>query len=95
MEQKLKKIKELLEKSIDDSAKKDLYIGQAIGLLDSLIIDSNSGDEKLPIPDAVKKHMSNSRDEVMMNAVQRHKEVHKELSKDSITQKNTQFEKLI
>ena len=41
MEQKLKKIKELLEKSIDDSTKKDLYIGQALGLLDSLIIDTN------------------------------------------------------
>ena len=95
MEQKLKKIKELLEKSIDDSTKKDLYIGQALGLLDSLIIDSNAGEDKLPIPDAVKKHMTNSRDEVMMNAVQRHKEVHAELSKNSITQKNTQFEKLI
>jgi len=94
MKQKLKKIKELLEKSIDDSTKKDLYIGQALGLLDSLIIDTNSGGDKLPIPDAVRNHMSNSRDEVMMNAVQRHKEVHKELSKNSVTQKNTQFEQL-
>jgi len=95
MKDKLKKVKEILEKSIDDSAKKDIYLGQALGMIDALIMDSDKTETSiLPIPNAVQKHIS-SRDQVMMDAVNRHKEVHKELSKDSITQKNTQFEKLI
>lgn len=93
MQEKLKKIKELLEKSFEDEKKKDLYVGQAIGLIESVLIDVNE-TSKMPIPDAVKQHMSFPRDELMLNAVQRHKEVHKELSRDSITQKNTQFEQL-
>ena len=94
MEEKLKKIKELLEMSFEDEKKRDMFIGQAIGLLDSVLIDVRQSPN-LPIPDAVRQHMSNTHDNSMLNAVQRHKEVHKELTKDSITQKNTQFEKLI
>ena len=96
MEDKLKKIKEILEKSAEDSAKKDLYIGQAIGLLDSLIERVNNGETSasMPIPDMIWKHTDKPTSESMMDAVQRHKEVHSELSKDSISQKNTKFEKL-
>ena len=98
MEEKLKKIKELLGKSIDDSAKKDLYIGQALGLLDSMLVDlktrTDSKPEDLPIPDMVWKHVEKPNSQTMMDAVQRHKQIHNELSRDSVTQQNTQFEQL-
>jgi hypothetical protein len=96
MEQKLKKIKELLEKSFEDSNKKDMYIGQAMGLIDSLLIDdiNNVSSTDLPIPNHVWKHVDKPTNQTMMDAVQRHKQVHEELSNNSITQKNTQFEQL-
>lgn len=96
MEEKLKKIKEVLESSIEDSAKKDMYIGQAIGLLDSLIerVVNGETDSSMPIPDMIWKHTNKPDADTMMDAVQRHKQVHSELSKDSISQKNTKFEKL-
>ena len=82
MQEKLKKIKELLENAIDDSSKKDLYIGQAIGMIDSLMVDTkNSQNEKLPIPDMVWKHAEKPTNQSMMDAVQRHKQLHKELSR--------------
>lgn len=93
---KLKKIKEKLEKSVEDSTKKDVYIGQAIGLLDSLIERVTNGETNsgMPIPDMVWKHTEKPSANTMMGAVERHKQIHEELSKDSITQKNTQFEQL-
>lgn len=95
MQEKLKKIKELLGNAIDDSSKKDLYIGQAIGMIDSLMVDTkNSQNEKLPIPDMVWKHVEKPTNQSMMDAVQRHKQLHQELSRDSISQQNTQFEQL-
>jgi hypothetical protein len=96
MEDKLKKIKEILEKSIEDSAKKDLYIGQAMGLIDSLLIDRANGTspDELPIPNHVWKHVDKPTNQTMMDAVQRHKQIHEELSENSITQKNTQFNQI-
>ena len=49
MEEKLKKIKELLEMSFEDEKKRDKFIGQAIGLLDSVLIDVKQSPN-LPIP---------------------------------------------
>jgi len=96
MEDKLKNIKEILEKSFEDSTKKDMYIGQAIGLLDSLIerVVNGETNSNMPIPDMVWKHTEKPRTDTMISAVERHKQIHEELSKDSITQKNTQFEQL-
>ena len=58
MQDKLKKIKETLEKSFEDTNKKDMYIGQAIGLLDSLIerVVNGETNSNMPIPDMVWKH---------------------------------------
>lgn len=93
---KLKNIKEVLEKASDDTNKKDLYIGQAIGLLDSLIerVVNGETNSNMPIPDMIWKHTNKPSSDSMMNAVGRHKKIHEELSKDSISQKNTQFEQL-
>ena len=98
MKDKLIKIKESLESAIENSEKKDIFIGKALGIVEELIempIEQTSESYKPPfdIPDAVLKSLDSGSS--MLDAVRRHKEVHKELSKDSITQKNTQFEKLI
>ena len=57
MQEKLKRIKELLGKSIDDPDKKELYIGQALGMIDSLMVDvkDQPTSDKLPIPDIDRK----------------------------------------
>ena len=96
MKEKLKKIKETLEKSAAADSNRDILLGQAIGMLDSLISDIERGvtTENLPIPDMIWKHVEKPTNQTMMDAVQRHKQVHTELSKDSVTQKNTQFEQL-
>lgn len=96
MIEKLKNIKEILENAGNDSNKKDILIGQAIGLLDSLIerITNGETNSSMPIPDMVWKHTDKPNSDTMMDAVQRHKNIHSELSKDSVTQKNTQFEQL-
>ena len=96
MNDTLKKIKELLELSTENSEKRDLLIGQAMGLIDSLI--ENPQQQKINpapfnVPDAVLKNLETP-GTTMMDAVRRHKDVHTELSKDSVTQKNTQFRKL-
>ena len=93
MNKKLEKIKGLLELSIEDSARKDMLIGQAIGLVDSMLEDDVQ-TAPFTVPNAVLKHMETPKGETMMDAVKRHKEVHTELSKDSISQQNTQFKKL-
>ena len=96
MKEKLEKIKGLLELSVEDSAKRDLLLGQAIGLIDSLIVyvNNRSGKPEIGIPDMIWKHVNKPDESTMMDAVKRHKELHKELSEDSVTQKNTQFKKL-
>lgn len=96
MEDKLKNIKELLEKSFEDSTKKDMYIGQAIGLLDSLIegIANRETNSNMPIPDMIWKHTDKPNSATMVDAIKRHKDIHSELSRNSVTQKNTQFEQL-
>ena len=96
MEDKLKNIKEILENAGTDSSRKDILIGQAIGLLDSLIerIANGETNSSMPIPDMVWKHTDKPNPDSMMDAVRRHKNIHSELSKDSVTQKNTQFEQL-
>ena len=95
MQEKLKKIKELLEHSFKESDKKEMYIGQALGLVESILIDNvnRTSNNELPIPNHVWKHVEKPTNQNMMDAVQRHKEIHNELSKNSISQKNTQFEK--
>ena len=84
MIEKLKNIKEILENAGNDSNKKDILIGQAIGLLDSLIerIASGETNSSIPIPDMVWKHTDKPNSDTMMNAVQRHKNIQSELSKD-------------
>lgn len=93
MNEKLKKIKDLLEKSIESENKKDLFIGQALGLLESLISESENM-KTLPIPDMIWKHAEKPSNLSMQDAIQRHKDIHSELSKNSITKQNTQFEQL-
>lgn len=96
MKESLKNIKEKLELAIDNPSKKDMFIGQAIGLLDSLVEKINNSGESpsMPIPDMIWKHTEKPNKDTMMDAVKRHKEVHTELSKDAISKQNTQFEQL-
>ena len=95
MKLQLEKVKELIKKSTEDESQKDLYLGQAIGIIDSMLISSTQSSEgSLPIPDMVRKHVEKPTTDSMMDAVQRHKELHQELSRDSITKQNTQFEQL-
>lgn len=96
MNDTLKKIKELLELSTENLEKRDLLIGQAMGLIDSLIetrTEPKVNTAPFNVPDAVLKNLETP-GTTMMDAVRRHKDVHTELSKDSVTQKNTQFKKL-
>ena len=93
MKKKLEKIKALLVLSVEDSAKRDLLVGQAIGLIDS-ILDTATESGQLAVPDVVWKHIDKPKSETIMDAVARHKEAHNELSKNSVSQQNTQFKKL-
>ena len=95
MKLQLEKVKELIKKSTEDESQKDLYLGQAIGIIDSMLLSSTQSSEgSLPIPDMVWKHVEKPTTDSMMDAVQRHKDIHSKLSKDSISNKNTQFEQL-
>ena len=96
MKESLKNIKEKLELAIDNPSKKDMYIGQAIGLIESLIDKINNGgtNSTIPIPDMIWKHTDKPNKDTMMDAVKRHKDIHSELSKDAISKQNTQFEQL-
>lgn len=96
MKESLKNIKEKLELAVDNPSKKDMFIGQAIGLIDALVdkLNNSGTDESMPIPDMIWKHTDKPNREAMMDAVQRHKDLHTELSKNSVSQKNTQFEQL-
>ncbi len=96
MNETLEKIKELLELSTENSEKRDLLVGQAMGLIDSLI--SNPQEPKtntapFNVPPEVMKNLEVP-GTTMMDAVRRHKEVHGELSKDAISKQNTQFKQL-
>jgi hypothetical protein len=97
MKDKLIKIKESLESAIENSEKKDIFIGKALGIVEELIempIEQTSESYKPPfdIPDAVLKSLDSGA--TMLDAVRRHKEVHNELSDDAVSKKNTQFKKL-
>jgi hypothetical protein len=97
MNEQLKKIKDLLEKSFKETDKRDMLIGQAIGHIDSLLENSPQEsplNKTLPIPDMVWKHTEKPNKNTMMDAVERHKDVHNKLVEDSISQRNTQFKKL-
>jgi len=96
MKESLKNIKEKLELAIENPTKKDMFIGQAMGLIDSLIEKINNSGENtnLPIPDMIWQHTDKPSKDTMLDAVQRHKDIHTELSKDSISNQNTQFEQL-
>ena len=96
MKESLKNIKEKLELAIENPTKKDMFIGQAMGLIDSLVEKINNSGENtnLPIPDMIWQHTDKPSKDTMLDAVQRHKDIHTELSKDSISNQNTQFEQL-
>ena len=96
MKESLKNIKEKLELAIENPTKKDMFIGQAMGLIDSLVEKINNSGENtnLPIPDMIWQHTDKPSKDTMLDAVQRHKDIHSELSKDSISNQNTQFEQL-
>ena len=95
MKLQLEKVKELIKKSTEDESQKDLYLGQAIGIIDSMLLSSTQSSEgSFTISDMVWKHVEKPTTDSMMDAVQRHKELHQELSRDAITKQNTQFEQL-
>lgn len=96
MKENLKKIKEKLELAFEEPNKKDLLIGQALGLIDSLIdrINNEETNSTIPVPNMIWQHTNKPNFETMNEAVDRHKELHKKMSSDSISQKNTQFEQL-
>lgn len=97
MNEQLKKIKDLLEKSFKEKEKRDMLIGQAIGQIDALIENSSQEsplNKTLHIPDMVWQHTEKPNKNSMMDAVERHKDVHNKLVEDSISQRNTQFKKL-
>ena len=74
-----------------------MLIGQAIGQIDALIENSSQEsplNKTLPIPDMVWQHTEKPNKNSMMDAVERHKDVHNKLVEDSISQRNTQFKKL-
>ena len=93
MKENLKKVKQLIEDSAKDSQKRDLLLGQALGILEVLISGVNE-DSNYVAPSVVQKQFENTNSNIMQNAVDRHKQIHEQLSKDSISQKNTQFEQL-
>ena len=45
-------------------------------------------------PDIVLKNTHIDKDQIMAEAVARHKKLHKDLSEDSVSKQNTQFKKL-
>jgi len=96
MKESLKTIKEKLELAIENPSKKDMFIGQAMGLIDSLVekINNTGETQNVPIPDMIWKHTDKPNKDTMLDAVKRHKDVHSELSKDSVSKQNTQFEQL-
>jgi len=94
MNETLKKIKELLELSTEDTKKRDLLVGQAIGLIDSLVekpVATNTAP--FHVPEEILRNLEVP-GTTMLDAVKRHKEVHSELSKDAVSKQNTQFKKL-
>jgi len=96
MNETLKKIKELLILSTETDEKRDLLVGQALGLIDSIIekpTEPKTNTAPFNVPPEILKNLEVP-GTTMLDAVKRHKEVHNELSKDSVTQKNTQFKKL-
>jgi D-ribose pyranose/furanose isomerase RbsD len=94
MDEKLKKIKGLIEQSLSDDGKRDFYLGQAVGIVDEILDKGANTPTTISIPDVVLKNTHVDKDQIMSEAVARHKKLHKELNKDSISKQNTQFKKL-
>ena len=94
MNEKLKKIRHLIEQSMSSETKSDFYLGQAVGIVDELLDKKVESPSTIEIPDIVLKNTHIDKDQIMAEAVTRHKKLHKDLNEDSISKQNTQFKKL-
>jgi len=94
MDEKLKKIRQLIEQSLSASDNRDFYLGQAVAIIDELSTKEVESPTVIEIPDVVLKNTQVDKDQVMSEAVERHKKLHGDLSEDAVTKKNTQFKKL-
>lgn len=96
MDDKLKKIRQLIEQSLNDDTKRDFYLGQAVAIVDDILAKSTTTKTKpmIEIPDVVLKNTYVDKNQIMSDAVDRHKNLHKKLNEDSISKQNTQFKKL-
>ena len=92
--QKLSKIKQLIEQSITEENNQNFYLGQAVGILDDMIGSKEAAPSSIDIPSHILKLMNPDSDATMENAVSRHKKHHQELSDNAISKQNTQFKKL-
>ena len=93
--QKLSKIKKLIEDSVADDSKRNFYLGQAIAIVDDMLDSPESSPQgPIEIPSHILQQMKPNSSASMEGAVSRHKELHQELSKDAVSKKNTQFKKL-
>ena len=96
MDKKLKKIRLLIEQSLSSDDKREFYLGQAVAMIDNLLEKPN--EEKtnpvIEIPYVVLKNTHIDKDQIMSEAVDRHKKLHTKLNEDSISKQNTQFKKL-
>ena len=93
MDEKLKKIRHLIEQSLISEDKRDFYLGQAVAVLDELLSKPVT-NSTIEIPEVVLKNTHIDKDQIMAEAVARHKKLHGDLSEDAVTKKNTQFKKL-
>ena len=94
MDEKLKKIRQLIEQSLTVEDKRDFYLGQAVGIVDELLNKKVESPSIIEIPGVVLKNTHIDKDQIMSEAVERHKKLHKNLSEESISKQNTQFKKL-
>jgi hypothetical protein len=96
MDKKLKKIRLLIEQSLNSDGKREFYLGQAVAMIDDLLEKTNekTTDPLIKIPNIVLKNTHIDKDQIMSEAVDRHKKLHTKLNEDSISKQNTQFKKL-
>lgn len=92
--QKLSKIKQLIEQSIAEGKNQNFYLGQAVAILDGMIGSEEDAPSAIEIPSHILKQMNPDSDATMENAVSRHKKLHQELSDNAVSKQNTKFEKL-
>ena len=93
-EEKLSKIKHLIEQSMSDETKKNFYLGQAVAIIDDMIESPNETPSSIEIPSHILQQMKPDSDATMETAVNRHLKLHKELSDNAISKENTKFKKL-